>query len=47
MKSILLLDLYIYEEFYGRFSNNEFSMEKSSLLDYETHFTVMNYKSGV
>lgn len=46
LKSVLPLEVYIYDEFYTRFSNNEFEMNESSFSDYETHFTVMNYKEG-
>lgn len=37
------LQLYVYEEFFIRFSNNEFTMDESTFSEYETHFTVMNY----
>jgi tubulin--tyrosine ligase-like protein 12 len=47
LKSVLPLELYIYDEYYLRFSNNKFDMHVSSFADYETHFTVMNYKEGV
>lgn len=47
LKSVLPLELYIYEEFYTRFSNNPFEMNEISFANYETHFTVMNYKEGV
>jgi tubulin--tyrosine ligase-like protein 12 len=47
VKSVLPLELYIYEEFYTRHSNNNFDMDESSFSVYETHFTVMNYSEGV
>jgi len=47
VKSVLPLELYIYEEFYTRHSNNNFEMDESSFSVYETHFTVMNYAEGV
>jgi tubulin--tyrosine ligase-like protein 12 len=47
LKSIMPLDVYVYDEFYTRHSNNEFQMDESSFSVYETHFTVMNYKEGV
>jgi tubulin--tyrosine ligase-like protein 12 len=47
VKSILPLELYIYEEFYTRHSNNVFEMDEGSFSTYETHFTVMNYAEGV
>ena len=43
MKSLLPLQLYIPDEFYIRFSNNQFTMEETTFQEYETHFTVMNY----
>ena len=47
LKSVLPLELYVYNEFYTRHSNNPFEMTEASLSNYETHFTVMNYKEGV
>jgi len=47
LKSVLPLEVYVYNEFYSRFSNNPFSMQESSFSNYETHFTVMNYQPGV
>ena len=47
VKSVLPLELYVYDEFYTRHSNNLFEMDESSLSTYETHFTVMNYTEGV
>ncbi len=47
VKSVLPLELYIYEEFYTRHSNNQFEMDEASFSTYETHFTVMNYSEGV
>ena len=46
LKSVLPLDVWIYDEFYTRHSNNAYEVTESSLANYETHFTVMNYKSG-
>jgi tubulin--tyrosine ligase-like protein 12 len=46
LKSVLPLELYVYEEFYTRHSNNPYEMSESSFAEYETHFTVMNYKAG-
>ena len=43
VKSILPLEVYVTNEFYIRFSNNEFVMNEGSFHEYETHFTVMNY----
>jgi tubulin--tyrosine ligase-like protein 12 len=47
VKSVLPLELYVYQEFYTRHSNNAFQMDESSFSTYETHFTVMNYSEGV
>ena len=47
LKSVLPLEVYVYDEFYTRHSNNPYSMTESSFSEYETHFTVMNYKPGV
>lgn len=46
VKSVLPLEVYVYEEFYTRHSNNQFQMDESSFSVYETHFTVMNYADG-
>ena len=43
MKSLLPLQLYVANEFYIRFSNNQFTMSESTFQEYDTHFTVMNY----
>ena len=47
LKSVLPLEVYVYDEFYTRHSNNLFEMSECSFADYETHFTVMNYTQGV
>jgi tubulin--tyrosine ligase-like protein 12 len=47
VKSVLPLEVFIYEEFYTRHSNNQFDMDESTFSVYETHFTVMNYSEGV
>lgn len=47
LKSVLPLEVYVYDEFYTRHSNNPYEMTESSFASYETHFTVMNYKEGV
>lgn len=47
LKSVLPLEVLVYEEFYTRHSNNPFQMDESSFGTYETHFTVMNYSEGV
>lgn len=47
LKSVLPLEVYVYDEFYTRHSNNQYELTESSFAEYETHFTVMNYKEGV
>ena len=47
VRSVLPLEVFIYEEYYTRHSNNLFQMDESSFSTYETHFTVMNYTEGV
>lgn len=37
------LQLFAYDEFFIRFSNNQFTMEETTFQEYDTHFTVMNY----
>jgi len=46
LKSVLPLEVYVYDEFYTRHSNNAYEMTEASFSDYETHFTVMNYIAG-
>lgn len=43
LKSLMPLQLYIHNEFFIRFSNNQYTMVESTFSEYETHFTVMNY----
>ncbi|XP_034993736.1 tubulin--tyrosine ligase-like protein 12 [Zootoca vivipara] len=45
LRSVKPLRLYVYDVFWLRFSNRAFSLD--DLDDYEKHFTVMNYASGV
>ncbi|XP_037770812.1 tubulin--tyrosine ligase-like protein 12 isoform X1 [Chelonia mydas] len=45
LRSVKPLKLYAYDVFWLRFSNRAFSLD--DLDDYEKHFTVMNYASGV
>ena len=37
------LELFVHNEFFIRFSNNDFTMNELTFQEYETHFTVMNY----
>jgi len=43
LKSLMPLQLYVTNEFFIRFSNNQFTMVESTFQEYDTHFTVMNY----
>lgn len=43
LKSIEPLEVYVYEVFWIRFSNNNFTNDYRTREIYETHFTVMNY----
>lgn len=43
LKSLMPLELFVHNEFFIRFSNNEFTMNETTFQEYETHFTVMNY----
>ena len=45
VRSIRPLEAYIYNTFWLRASNNSYTLDKLSLSEYETHFTVMNYRS--
>ncbi|CAI5773934.1 tubulin--tyrosine ligase 12 [Podarcis lilfordi] len=45
LRSVKPLRLHVYDVFWLRFSNRAFSLD--DLDDYEKHFTVMNYASGV
>lgn len=43
LKSLMPLQVYVYDEFFIRFSNNQFTMAEGTFHQYDTHFTVMNY----
>lgn len=45
LKSVNPTEVYIYKNFFLRFSNKAFAM--TNFEDYEQHFTVMNYTEGV
>ncbi|KAG6431653.1 hypothetical protein SASPL_109735 [Salvia splendens] len=44
VRSINPLEIFISEVFWVRLANNTYSLEQHSLFEYETHFTVMNYR---
>ncbi|KAG6543613.1 hypothetical protein Mapa_014976 [Marchantia paleacea] len=43
LRSVQPLEVFLCDVFWARFSNNQYTTEESSLSEYETHFTVMNY----
>ncbi|GBG72467.1 hypothetical protein CBR_g12041 [Chara braunii] len=47
VRSINPLDIFVGDMFWSRLSNNTYSTNEAMLSDYETHFTVMNYVSGL
>ncbi|KAK1408538.1 hypothetical protein QVD17_40399 [Tagetes erecta] len=44
VRSISPLELFITDVFWVRLANNRYTLDKKSLYEYETHFTVMNYR---
>ncbi|KAL3332422.1 hypothetical protein AABB24_032809 [Solanum stoloniferum] len=44
VRSINPLEIFLAEVFWVRLANNTYTMEKHSFDEYETHFTVMNYR---
>ncbi|KAL8464103.1 hypothetical protein ACS0TY_033865 [Phlomoides rotata] len=44
VRSINPLELFLTDVFWVRLANNTYSLEQHSLFEYETHFTVMNYR---
>ncbi|KAL6649321.1 hypothetical protein ACP70R_013545 [Stipagrostis hirtigluma subsp. patula] len=43
VRSICPLEIYLSDVFWVRLANNQYTLEKTSFFEYETHFTVMNY----
>ncbi|PIN23098.1 Tubulin-tyrosine ligase-related protein [Handroanthus impetiginosus] len=43
-RSINPLEIFLADVFWVRLANNTYSLEKHSFFEYETHFTVMNYR---
>ncbi|KAK9099521.1 hypothetical protein Syun_026566 [Stephania yunnanensis] len=43
VRSMRPLEIFIADVFWARLANNPYSLDKSTLCEYETHFTVMNY----
>ncbi|KGN66300.1 tubulin--tyrosine ligase-like protein 12 [Cucumis sativus] len=44
VRSMKPLEIFLADSFWVRLANNPYSLEKQSLFEYETHFTVMNYR---
>lgn len=44
VRSLSPMDLFLSDVFWVRLSNNQYTLDKRSLYEYETHFTVMNYR---
>ncbi|KAM2218820.1 hypothetical protein TB2_017699 [Malus domestica] len=44
VRSMNPLEIFLADTFWVRLANNQYSLDKHSLFEYETHFTVMNYR---
>ncbi|URE49172.1 tubulin--tyrosine ligase-like protein [Musa troglodytarum] len=44
VRSMDPVQIFLFDVFWVRLANNPYTLEKSSLFEYETHFTVMNYR---
>ncbi|KAL4613765.1 hypothetical protein ACB092_07G003700, partial [Castanea dentata] len=44
VRSINPLEIFLSNVFWVRLANNQYSLDKHSFFEYETHFTVMNYR---
>ncbi|KAI9113866.1 hypothetical protein K1719_015117 [Acacia pycnantha] len=44
VRSMHPLELFLSDVFWVRLANNQYSLDKNSFFEYETHFTVMNYR---
>jgi tubulin--tyrosine ligase-like protein 12 len=47
VRSMHPLEIFLSDCFWVRIANNQYSLAKSSLFEYETHFTVMNYRGRI
>lgn len=47
VRSMHPLEIFLSDCFWVRIANNQYSLAKSSLFEYETHFTVMNYRGKI
>ncbi|CAL9027559.1 unnamed protein product [Prunus brigantina] len=44
VRSMNPLEIFLSDTFWVRLANNQYSLDQHSLFEYETHFTVMNYR---
>ncbi|XP_004488089.1 uncharacterized protein [Cicer arietinum] len=47
VRSMHPLEIFLSDCFWVRIANNQYSLDRSSLFEYETHFTVMNYRGRI
>ncbi|KAL6507667.1 hypothetical protein OROGR_023862 [Orobanche gracilis] len=47
VRSMKPLEIFLADVFWVRMANNTYSLQNHSLFEYETHFTVMNYRGGL
>ncbi|XP_038701162.1 tubulin--tyrosine ligase-like protein 12 isoform X2 [Tripterygium wilfordii] len=47
VRSVDPLEIFLADVFWVRLANNPYSLEKHSFFEYETHFTVMNYRGSL
>ncbi|KAH1209508.1 Tubulin--tyrosine ligase-like protein 12 [Glycine max] len=47
VRSMHPLEIFLSDCFWVRIANNQYSLDRSSLFEYETHFTVMNYRGAI
>lgn len=46
VKSVNPIEIYLFDKFWIRSANNDYSLDERTLFEYDTHFTVMNYGAG-
>ncbi|XP_050377119.1 uncharacterized protein LOC126794441 [Argentina anserina] len=44
LRSLNPMEIFLSDTFWVRMANNQYSLDKHSFFEYETHFTVMNYR---
>ncbi|MED6135685.1 hypothetical protein PIB30_049024 [Stylosanthes scabra] len=47
VRSMNPLEIFLSDCFWVRIANNQYSLDRSSFFEYETHFTVMNYRGRI